>query len=29
MPDCALDRKTAGRIVELFFAGAAAKKRGV
>ncbi|MBC8097268.1 MAG: TetR/AcrR family transcriptional regulator [Akkermansiaceae bacterium] len=27
MPDCALDRKTAGRIVELFFAGAAAKKR--
>ena len=29
MPECALDRKTAGRIVELFFAGAAAKKRGV
>jgi AcrR family transcriptional regulator len=28
MPDCALDRKTAGRIVELFLAGAAAKKRG-
>ncbi|HEU5124061.1 MAG TPA: TetR/AcrR family transcriptional regulator [Verrucomicrobiae bacterium] len=27
MPDCALDRKTAGRIVELFLAGAAAKKR--
>jgi AcrR family transcriptional regulator len=28
MPDCALDRKTAGRIVELFLAGAAGKKRG-
>ena len=28
MPDCALDRKTAGRIVELFLAGAGAKKRG-
>ncbi|MGN6642742.1 MAG: hypothetical protein ACTHKU_07060, partial [Verrucomicrobiota bacterium] len=28
MPDCHLDRQTAGRIVELFLAGAAAKKRG-
>jgi AcrR family transcriptional regulator len=28
LPGCALDRKTAGRIVELFLAGAAAKKRG-
>lgn len=28
MPDCALDRKTAGRIVELFLAGAASRKRG-
>ena len=27
MPDCRLDRGTAGRIVELFLAGAAAKKR--
>jgi AcrR family transcriptional regulator len=27
MPGCALDRKTAGRIVELFLAGAAAKQR--
>jgi AcrR family transcriptional regulator len=26
MPDCHLDRRTAGRIVELFLAGAAAKK---
>jgi AcrR family transcriptional regulator len=28
MPDCRLDRNTARRIVELFLAGAAAKKRG-
>ena len=28
MPDCPLDRDTARRIVELFLAGAAAKKRG-
>lgn len=28
MPECARDRKTAGRIVELFLAGAGAKKRG-
>jgi AcrR family transcriptional regulator len=28
MPDCRLNRQTAGRIVELFLAGAAAKKRG-
>jgi len=28
MPDCRLDRKTARRIVELFLAGAATKKRG-
>ncbi|HLX70740.1 MAG TPA: TetR/AcrR family transcriptional regulator [Verrucomicrobiae bacterium] len=28
MPDCRLDRDTAERIVELFLAGAAAKKRG-
>ena len=27
MPDCALDRKMAGRIVELFLAGALAKRR--
>ena len=27
MPDCHLDRRTAGRIVELFLAGAAARKR--
>jgi AcrR family transcriptional regulator len=27
MPDCRLNRQTAGRIVELFLAGAAAKKR--
>ncbi|HLP77953.1 MAG TPA: TetR/AcrR family transcriptional regulator [Candidatus Paceibacterota bacterium] len=27
VPNCALDRKRAGNIVELFFAGAAAKKR--
>jgi len=27
MPDCRLDRRTAGRIVELFLAGAAGKKR--
>jgi hypothetical protein len=28
MPDCRLNRDTARRIVELFLAGAAAKKRG-
>jgi len=28
MPDCALDRETASRIVQLFLSGAAAKKRG-
>jgi Transcriptional regulator len=28
MPECALDRNTAGRIVQLFLSGAAAKKRG-
>jgi AcrR family transcriptional regulator len=27
MPDCCLDRKTAGQIVELFLVGAASKKR--
>ena len=27
MPNCRLNRQTAGRIVELFLAGAAAKKR--
>jgi AcrR family transcriptional regulator len=28
MPDCCLDRDTAGRIVELFLVGAAAKRKG-
>lgn len=28
LPECALDRNTAGRIVQLFLSGAASKKRG-